>query len=152
MKLLLTFVLCIFFSKNYSQNKDIRYVHFSNKISSSINSNTDIYISKTDKKIEVYVVKYNYEKHYKITDEKFLELTDVVSKIDPKDVIQDVQQCLDGYNTEIEFSTEYAIPQNSVNYTVSCLDPQNNAPERKDYIKAISLILEIAKFKFSDIF
>ncbi|MEO8516652.1 MAG: hypothetical protein ABI426_07910 [Flavobacterium sp.] len=151
MKLLITFVFGIFFLKNYSQTNDIKYVYLHNNNSARIYSDIDIYIYQVKDSAEVYIKTYKSEKKYSISNKKFLNLSNAILKIDPKDVMQDVRTCLDAGDIEIEFSGRSMIPENKVKYSISCLSSEDNKTVWKEYLNAVTLILEIAKLKFSDL-
>jgi len=152
MKLLITFVLIITFSKNYSQTNNIKYVHFHSSNSSVIDSGIDIAIYHLeDNSVDVYVETFNSKKKYKTTSEKFLELSSAIIKINPKDVIHDEKNCLDGNDTEINFASRYTLPENIVKYSISCLGSEDKNTAWKDYLIAVNLILNIAKLELKDL-
>lgn len=152
MKYLYLIILLTFTIKNYSQISDIKYIHLRNHNSSVIHSNLDIYIfHQPNNSVDVFVKTHNGEKKYSISNEKLLNLSNAILKINPKDVMQDVRNCLDAGETEIEFSSISFLPQNTVKYSVSCLSSKDKETEWKDFFNSVNLILEVAKLKFSDL-
>ena len=66
------------------------------------------------------------------------------------DVLQKDRNILDCSETKIEFSSSIPIG-NSVTYTVYCLNNNEEITSWRDYLKAVNLILDLAKLKFSDL-
>lgn len=152
MKLLITFFFTITFFKIFSQTTEIKYVHFHSFNSSVIHSDVDISVYYLDDNtVDVYVNTYNNKTKYKTTVEKFSELSSAISKINPKDVIHDDKNCLDGNNTEINFASRSILPENIVKYSISCLGSEDKNTPWKDYLNAVNLILEIAKLELKNI-
>ena len=151
MKLLITFFFSLFFFKSYSQTTNIKYIHFHNHNSIIANSDLDIYIFQINDSVDVYVKTHVSEQKYSIPNEELLKLSNAILKINPKDIMQDVRNCLDAGETEINFSSTGFAPQNIVTYKVSCLSPEDSKTIWKDYLKAVNLILENAKLKLSDL-
>ncbi|SFB29304.1 hypothetical protein SAMN05660845_2451 [Flavobacterium swingsii] len=152
MKLFLTLILFFLSVSIYSQtNNNIHRIIFRHNNSVVINSGVEIYFFKDFyDKFYIDVITYKSKNKYSVSNEKASDLINAVSKISPIAVVQEVRNCLDGGRTEIEFSTSI-IAGNTVNYSIYCLNIEDEKTAWSDYLNAVNLILDLAKLKFSDL-
>lgn len=151
MKLFLTFVFTLLSIKNYSQSENVKYVYFNHFNPSIVYSDIEISILENSNEVKIYVKKDNQETTFNTTTEKLSNLSEALLKINAKDVMQNVRNCLDSGYTELKFSSTAMLPQNVITYSVDCLSIEDSKNVRKDLFKAIILILEIAKLNFNDL-
>ena len=145
--------LILFFtiSNIYSQKNNIINIHFSYQNAINVGSKIEIFFCKeNDNEFSIYVRKYKSEYKYLLNFEKVTSLINAVYKISPMDVLQKDRNILDCSETKIEFSSSIPIG-NSVTYTVYCLNNNEEITSWRDYLKAVNLILDLAKLKFSDL-
>ena len=153
MRISLTLVVYFFIANIYSQNDNIPRIRFHHHNGIIIGSNIDVLIYQgfTDKKLFFVNVETSKSKNrYSISREEVLAIKEAISKISPNDITNVDRNCLDGSDTEIEFSKNI-VSSNSVKYSVNCLNSSDNKTAWKDYLNAVNLILDLANLKFSDL-
>ena len=153
MRVSLTLVVYFFIANIYSQNDEIPSIRFHHQNGMIIGSKVNVLIYQDSRDKDLFFVNVETSKsknRYSISREEVLALKEAIYKISPNDVIKEDRSCLDGSDTEIEFSKDI-IFFNSVKYSVNCLNSGDDKTVWKDFLNAVNLILDLAKLKFSDL-
>lgn len=150
MKFILTFFCFFTFFCSHSQKSQITSIRLNHINATYFKSEIRIFIYSDGNKPKIYVETSEGKKNYSISINEFNELCNAIIKISPLDVIQEVNICLDGGDTEISFSGS-TLQANSTKYSVNCLSISDQNTVLKDYLFATNLILTKAKLNFSDL-
>jgi len=152
-KLLNTILLCLLFASGYAQmDKQYKYIHFRHSNGAFFGSEINIRVFPNHKKenyFSVEVEKSEYTNIYKIKEKKFSEIWTAISEIKPSDLMKENRFCLDGGTTSIQFSKGFHSIK--VDYSLYCLNSNDDKTAWKDYLNAVKLILEVAKLNYSDL-
>lgn len=155
MRLLLIFIITLFFSSLKAQENKIDYINFEYYHSIIVGSRVEIKIGESFEQKNTYEVNVKYhefrnqvEKTFKITSGEFSRIINQFKKIKNEDLIESFESGLDGGETSIEIGQYFST--NTIKYSIWGLHKSQSNTKFKELLKTVQMILKVAEIKIKD--